>query len=70
MGTMLENHIAWMKRQVASLTDQIRIIEEKKARYYSRHHDGPEVEMTQSFLAENKRQKVELEELLKQYDKG
>ncbi|WP_164784037.1 MULTISPECIES: hypothetical protein [unclassified Mesorhizobium] len=57
-----------MKKEVASLTDQIRIIEEGKARYYSRHDDGPQVEMTQTFLAENKRSKAELEELLKQYE--
>lgn len=70
MATLLQAHIAWMRKEVASLTDQIRIIEEKKARYYSRHDDKPEVEMTQVLLVENKRKKAELEELLKEYDKG
>lgn len=70
MATMLENHIAWMRKEVASLADQIRIIEDKKARYYSRHADEPEVEMTETFLAENKRKKAELEELLKQHGIG
>ncbi|MER9028157.1 hypothetical protein [Mesorhizobium sp. M0674] len=70
MATMLENHIAWMKKEVASLADQIRIIEDKKARYYSRHDDGPQVEMTETFLVENKRKKAELEDFLKQQSAG
>ncbi|GLS41598.1 hypothetical protein GCM10010869_71950 [Mesorhizobium tianshanense] len=70
MATMLENHIAWMKKEVASLADRIRIIEDEEARFYSRHDGEPEVDMTQTFLAENKLKKAELENLLKQYGIG
>jgi hypothetical protein len=68
MATMLEHHIAWMKKEVVNLTDQIRVIEEKRARYYSRHGNEPEEEVTEFFLVENKRKKAELEELLRHPD--
>lgn len=67
MPTMSENHIAWMKKEVANLAEQIRFIEDKKGRFYSQHGREPRVEITQPILIENKRKKAELEDLLKQH---
>ncbi|MDF3217498.1 hypothetical protein EN962_26175 [Mesorhizobium sp. M7A.F.Ca.CA.001.09.2.1] len=68
MATMLENHIAWMKKEVVSLNARIEMIEAGKARFYSKHDNGPSVDTTDTILADNKELKAELEGLLKEYD--
>jgi hypothetical protein len=61
---MREEHIAWMEEYIRMLRDQIRIIEDGSARYFSSHDGGPAVDVTDETLADNKRRLAELERLI------
>jgi hypothetical protein len=61
---MREEHIAWMEEYIRMLRDQIRIIEDGSARYFSARDGGPAVDVTDKTLADNKRRLAELERLI------
>jgi SRSO17 transposase len=63
---MREEHVAWMEEEhIRMLRDQIRIIEDGSARYFSSHDGRPAVWMSQTKRSpDNKRRLAELERLL------
>lgn len=64
MATLKERHIAYLEEQVITNSDLIRIIQDKQARFFSRHGHEPEVETTQADLANAKRKLAEATDLL------
>ncbi|RWL45276.1 MAG: hypothetical protein EOR60_15130 [Mesorhizobium sp.] len=65
---MKENHIAWMRRELASVTKSIEYLESGQGRYYSMRDGKIDSDLTASVLSDHKRTKAELEGLLKEYD--
>lgn len=66
---MLENHIAWLEEQQRKLLEQIRVIDEKDARYFRREGSSPEVDITDDLQASNKERLKHIEEQLRHYKK-
>lgn len=65
---MRENHIAWMRKELGSVTRSIEQLESGRGRYYSMRDGKIDSDLTANLLSDHKRTKAELEGLLKEYD--
>lgn len=65
---MRKNHIAWMRKELVSVTKSIERLESGQGRYYSMRDGKIDSDLTASLLSDHRRTKAELEGLLKEYD--
>ena len=60
----MNNFVAWIKAEIESIKERVRLIEEGKVQFHQSGPGSPQKDVTGEALADNRRKLAELEEML------